>query len=102
MTSMLGYIAPLRDDMLDTALRIEHGAAMTLDPAHLAAREEKAKLHVPVLAVADRVEECLLNVFLVLGVNLLERFGPHQIFVATEQAAVGGVRVNPPALRIDQ
>src|SRR5207247_6641926 len=45
-------VACHRDDVRDLAARIEHGAAMALDPAHLSARKQKAKLHVPVLAVA--------------------------------------------------
>jgi hypothetical protein len=69
-------VARDRDDMRDTALRIEHGAAVALDPAHLSARKEKTELHVPVLAVADRVGERLLDPFLVLGVNLMKRIGP--------------------------
>src|SRR5207249_10970503 len=73
-----------------------------LDPAYLSARKEKPELHVPVPAVVDRVEECLLNVFLVLGVNLSKRIAPHEILLVSEQAPVGGIRVNPPALRVDQ
>src|SRR5712691_12811932 len=52
----LGNVARNRDDMRDTTLRIEHGAAMALDPAHLSARKQKPKLHVTVLAVADGIE----------------------------------------------
>src|SRR5207249_502871 len=48
----LGDVVRHRDDMRDATLRIEYGAAMALDPAYLSAREEKAKLRVPVLAVA--------------------------------------------------
>src|SRR5258708_2940632 len=91
-----------RDDMRDTAVRIEHGAAMALDPAYLSAREEKPNLHVPVLTVADGIEERLLDLFLVLGMNPPKRIGPYEILAVSEQPAVGGIHVNPLALRVDQ
>src|SRR5439155_8077994 len=91
-----------RDDVRDTAVRIEHGAAMALDPAYLSVRKEKPKLHVPVLAVLDGVEERLLDLFLVLGVNFPKRIGPDEILLVSEQPAVGGIHVNPLALRVDQ
>ena len=50
----------------------------------------------------DGVEERPLDLLLVLGMNLLERIGPDEILLVSEQPAVGGVRVNPPALRVDQ
>src|SRR6266581_6882947 len=75
---------------------------MALDPTYLSARKEKPELHIPVLAVADRVEKRLLDLLLVLGMNLPKRIGPDDILLVSEQPAVGGVRVNPPALRVDQ
>jgi len=95
-------VARHRDDMRDTTLRIEHGAAMALDPAYLSVRKEKPKFHVPVLAVLDGIEERLLDLFLVLGMNLPKRIGPDEIRFVSEQPAVGGIHVNPPALRVDQ
>src|SRR5712671_8183910 len=75
---------------------------MALDPAYLSARKQKPKLHVPVLAVLDGVEERLLDPLLVVGMNLPKPIGPHEIPVASEQPVIGGVDVNPPALQIDQ
>src|SRR5258708_4285140 len=75
---------------------------MALDPAYLSAREEKPKLHVPVLAVAGGVEERLPDLILVLGMNLPKRVAPYDILAVSEQAAIGGVHVNPPALQVDQ
>src|SRR5712671_5847734 len=75
---------------------------MTLDPAYLSAREEKPKLHVPVLAVVDGVEERLPDLVPVLGMNFLKRIGPHECLRVSEQTAVGGVHVNPLALQVDQ
>jgi len=34
--------------------------------------------------------------------NPLKRVGPYDILAVSEQAAIGGVHVNPPALEIDQ
>src|SRR5712691_6317486 len=53
----LGDVPRNRDDVRDTALRIEHGAAMALDPAYLSARKENPELHIPVLTVVDGLEE---------------------------------------------
>src|SRR5258705_10960 len=75
---------------------------MTFDPAYLSAREEKPKFHVPVLAVADGVEERLPDFIPVLGMNLLKRVGPYDILVISEQAAIGRIDVHPPALQVDQ
>src|SRR5258708_19470575 len=75
---------------------------MALDPAYLSAREEKPKLHVPVLAVAGGVEERLPDLILVLGMNLPKRVAPYDILAVSEQAAIGGVHVKPPALQGDQ
>src|SRR5258706_214481 len=88
--------------MRDTAVRIEHGAAMALDPAYVPAREDKSKLHVPVLTVVDGIEERLPDLIPVLGMNLLKRVGPYDILPVSEQTAVGRVDVNPPTLQIDQ
>src|SRR5438093_644243 len=84
-------VACHRDDVRDAAVRIEHGTAMARDPADLSAREEKPKLHVPVLAVVDGVEERLLGLFPVLGMHFLKRIGTDEPLVVSEQAAVGGV-----------
>src|SRR6267378_4562768 len=75
---------------------------MALDPAYLFVREQKPKLHVPVLAVVDGVEERPLDLLLVLGMNLSKRTGPYEISFVSEQPRVGGVHVNPPALQVDQ
>src|SRR5258708_39484219 len=74
---------------------------MALDPAYLSAREEKPKLHVPVLAVAGGVEERLPDLVLVLGMNLPKRVAPYDILAVSEQAAIGGVHRNPPPLHVD-
>jgi len=71
--------------MRDTAVRIEHCAAMALDPAYLSAREEKPKLHVPVVTVADGIEERLPDLIPVLGMDLLKRIGPYDILAVSEQ-----------------
>jgi len=86
----------------DLAVRIEYCAAIALDPTYLSVRKQKPKLHVPILAVVDGVKECLPGLFLVLGMHFLKRIGPDEPLVVTEQAAVGGVDVNPPALQVDQ
>src|SRR5712664_744931 len=75
---------------------------MALDPAYLSARKDKPKLHVPVLAVVDGVEERLPDLIPVLGMNLLKCLGPYELLALSEQPAVGGVDVNPPALEVDQ
>src|SRR6267143_1332502 len=75
---------------------------MALDPACLSARKHKPKLHVPVLAVVDGVEERLPDLVPVLGMNFLKCIGPYESLAVSEQAAVGGVHVNPLALQIDQ